>query len=72
MYTPDYGELKYLYEDRLRGAEIQRKQNELIRAAREYARREGRGGLLNQIMQQLQRRNQPQRDNTNTRHAPAL
>jgi hypothetical protein len=72
MYTQDYGELKSLYEDRLREAENYRKQKELIRAAREYSRREGRGGFLYQLKQQLQRRNQPQQDNTDARHAPAL
>jgi hypothetical protein len=61
MYMPDYGTMNFLYEDRLREAEKQRKHAELVRAATEYANRENRGGLLHQIKNLMQARNhQPQ------------
>jgi hypothetical protein len=69
MYTPDYGNAKLLYEERLRDAENQRKHNQLVRAATAYAQRENgqRGGLLHQIKTLLQARNQESQEVTDVR-----
>jgi hypothetical protein len=69
MYTTEYGNVQSLYEDRLREAEKQRKHNQLVRAAKEYARRENpnHGGLLNQIRNLFQARNQEPQEVTDVR-----
>lgn len=72
MYTPDYGNMKFLLEDRLREAEQHRKHQELVRAAREFARREGQVGRLSQWMNQLRGRNQPEQEAADARRAHAL
>jgi hypothetical protein len=74
MYS-DYGNLAFLYEDRLRDAEKQRKQNQLIRAAQEYARRErgeNQDGLLRRLMQLINVRHEPTQEANDAQHAPAL
>lgn len=72
MYTPDFGDLQSLYEDRLREAEQHRAHNKLVRAAREYARREHQPGLLERVKLLIIARNQPQQETSDVRRAPAL
>ena len=68
MYAPDYGNMAFLWEDRLREAERQRKQNELIRAVLAHKRAEKQGGLLEQIKRWMH----PQQENTDARRAHAV
>jgi len=63
-----------VYQDHLRAAEKRRKQNELIRAAEEYARRENSGKqntFAQRVMQMFRMRSQSKQVANDARRAAA-
>ena len=53
MYTPDFSNSGFMYEERLRDAERQRAHNKLVESALEHRKAEGYVSLLSQIAQRL-------------------
>jgi hypothetical protein len=71
MYSPDYGNMEFLLEDRLREAAKQRAHNQLVREALAYNRSQNRGGLLNLIKRLIPVRSE-QRRTSDVRRATAV
>jgi hypothetical protein len=71
MYSPDYGNMQFLLEDRLCEAAKQRAHNQLVREALAYARKQNRGGILNQIKRFMPVRNM-QEEVSDVRRATAV
>jgi hypothetical protein len=74
MYQNDYYDAQLLFEERLRQAEANRVHSELLRAAREYARRNQpeQGGLLQRIRQMIGIGNVSKQKTADSKHAHAL
>lgn len=74
MYQNDYYDAQLLFEERLRQAEANRVHRELLRAAREYARRNQpeQGGFLQRIRQMIGISNVSKRKTADNKRAHAL
>lgn len=71
MYTPDYGNMQFLLEDRLREAERQREHKRLVREALAFSHREDRASILSQIKRLIPVRVQHQ-ETSDVRRATAV
>ena len=71
MYTNDFTNTGFLYQERLRDAENRRRYNRLVESAQAYQRAHGQVSFLTRLMQRLHVK--PQQAETNeARHAHAV
>jgi len=72
MYLPDYGNMNFLYEERLRDAERHYAHEKLVKSALARKKALGEVSLLSQIAQRLHVKAQPQTNNNDDRRAHAV
>ena len=72
MFTPDFSNTGYMYEEKLRDAERVRTQNQLIQSALAHRRAVGQPGLLSQLAQRLHIIKAQQADAHDSRRAHAV
>ena len=72
MYLPDYGNMNFLYEERLRDAERHYAHEKLVKAALARRKALGEASLLTQIAQRLHVKDQPQTTSSDDRLAHAV